>query len=136
MLDDLLLNNDSQLSFFCSVYAQRLIYSLNNQWNVPTIMQNLGYTAQCSVPTFETQVEEITSYLSQKISQVIEFHHQQSTHWIYFAKNNVDVQYKFFSYLYCSWNKLHVWSDGVIGWWWSDILVWYLSVQQILSIEG
>ncbi|KAK2453745.1 sister chromatid cohesion protein PDS5 protein A [Trifolium repens] len=49
---------------------ERLIYSLNNQWNVPTIMQNLGYTAQCSVPAFETQVEEITSYLSQKINQM------------------------------------------------------------------
>ncbi|GAU44493.1 hypothetical protein TSUD_13040 [Trifolium subterraneum] len=33
-------------------------------------MQNLGYTAECSVSAFETQVEEITSYISQKISQV------------------------------------------------------------------
>ncbi|CAJ2674086.1 unnamed protein product [Trifolium pratense] len=49
---------------------ERLIYSLNNEWNVPTIMQNLGYTAQCSVSAFESQVEEITSYISQKISQM------------------------------------------------------------------
>jgi hypothetical protein len=56
--------------------AQRLILSLNIQWNVPTITQNLGYTAECSVSSFETQVEEITSCISQKISQVIEFNHQ------------------------------------------------------------
>lgn len=49
---------------------ERLIYSFNSQWNVPTIMRNLGYTLQCSFSAFETQVEEITSYISQKIIQM------------------------------------------------------------------
>ncbi|XP_050886005.1 sister chromatid cohesion protein PDS5 homolog B isoform X2 [Lathyrus oleraceus] len=49
---------------------ERLINSLNSQWNVPTIMQNLGYTAQCSVSAFETQVEEITSFICQKLIQM------------------------------------------------------------------
>lgn len=62
--------------FLLLVFAQRLINSLNSQWNVPMIMQNLGYTAQCSVSAFETQVEEITSFICQKLIQVIEFNHQ------------------------------------------------------------
>ncbi|WJX30406.1 hypothetical protein P8452_18948 [Trifolium repens] len=49
---------------------ERLILSLNIQWNVPTITQNLGYTAECSPSSFETQVEEITSCISQTISQM------------------------------------------------------------------
>ncbi|XP_058724136.1 sister chromatid cohesion protein PDS5 homolog B isoform X3 [Vicia villosa] len=49
---------------------ETLIYSLNSQWNVPTIMQNLGYPAQCSVSAFETQVEEIASFICQKLIQM------------------------------------------------------------------
>lgn len=71
---DLLLDNDSLLYLFLCV--QRLIYSLNSQWNVPTITHNLGYTALYSISAFETQVEEITSYICQKVIQVIELNHQ------------------------------------------------------------
>lgn len=58
--------------------AQGLIDSLYSQWNVPTILQSLGCIAQCAVSTFETRVEDITSYIWQNIIQVIEFNHQQS----------------------------------------------------------
>lgn len=71
-------------------------------------MRNLGYTVQCSFSAFETQVEEITSYISQKIIQVIEFNQSILCSLNLSFQNNVVVLYKFFICLYCSWNKLHV----------------------------
>ncbi|XP_012567744.1 sister chromatid cohesion protein PDS5 homolog B isoform X3 [Cicer arietinum] len=56
----------SEHSVFSKLF-ERLIYSLNSQWNVPTITHNLGYTALYSISAFETQVEEITSYICQKM---------------------------------------------------------------------
>ncbi|MCH97025.1 sister chromatid cohesion PDS5-like protein [Trifolium medium] len=42
------------------------------KWNVPTILQSLGCIAQWSVSDLGSQVEEITSYICQKIIQVLE----------------------------------------------------------------
>ncbi|GAU44492.1 hypothetical protein TSUD_13030 [Trifolium subterraneum] len=64
------------ISFCSSVCAQRLIYCLNCQWNVPTILQSLGCITQWSVSDLGSQVEEITSYICQKIIQVLEFNHR------------------------------------------------------------
>lgn len=62
--------------FFFSVRAQELVDSLYSKRNVPTILQSLGFIAQYSVSNFETQVEEITSYICQKIIQVLEFNYK------------------------------------------------------------
>ncbi|KAH1215952.1 Sister chromatid cohesion protein PDS5 A-B [Glycine max] len=61
------------LSFEQSVFRklyEELVDSLYSKRNVPTILQSLGFIAQYSVSNFETQVEEITSYICQKIIQM------------------------------------------------------------------
>lgn len=58
------------------VPCQWQIYCFNCQWNVPTILQSLGCIAQCSVSDLGSQIEEITSYICQKIIQVLEFNHE------------------------------------------------------------
>ncbi|XP_047149339.1 sister chromatid cohesion protein PDS5 homolog B isoform X3 [Vigna umbellata] len=58
----------SDQSLFRKLY-QELIDSLYRERNVPTILQSLGCITQY-VSNFETQVEEITSYIFQKIIQM------------------------------------------------------------------
>ncbi|KAK7385197.1 hypothetical protein VNO78_30910 [Psophocarpus tetragonolobus] len=59
----------SEQSVLIKLYEE-LIDSLYSERNVPTILQSLGCIAQYSVSNFETQVEEITSYICQKIIQM------------------------------------------------------------------
>ncbi|XP_027940300.1 sister chromatid cohesion protein PDS5 homolog A isoform X2 [Vigna unguiculata] len=58
----------SEQSLFRKLFEE-LIDSLYSERNVPTILQSLGCITQY-VSNFETQVEEITSYIFQKIIQM------------------------------------------------------------------
>ncbi|XP_045822500.1 sister chromatid cohesion protein PDS5 homolog B-like isoform X1 [Trifolium pratense] len=88
-----------------SKLVERLIYSLNIQWNVTTITQNLGYTAECSVSSFETQVEDITSCISQKISQMESLDDSDLTSSYSSSPCSKSCQLKEKNYcLNCQWN--------------------------------
>lgn len=91
---------------FFSVCAQELIDSLYRERNVPTILQSLGCITQY-VSNFETQVEEITSYIFQKIIQVLEFNNKLSCMFNLFCQSTVDIMEKYIICLNCSWIKLH-----------------------------
>lgn len=97
--------------------SQGLIDSLYSHWNIPTILQSLGCIAQYSVSTFQTRGEEVTSYICQKIIQVIEFNYKLSCLFNLFGQHKIDVckcfhLLKLFMELI---DKSHAWLDGALG---------------------
>ncbi|XP_045808733.1 sister chromatid cohesion protein PDS5 homolog B-like [Trifolium pratense] len=79
MFDQMESLGDDDLTSLYSTSVQQILsiedvtaefISLNCQWNVPTILQSFGCIAQWSVSDLGSQVEEITSYICQKIIQM------------------------------------------------------------------
>ncbi|XP_021806603.1 sister chromatid cohesion protein PDS5 homolog A isoform X3 [Prunus avium] len=61
---------DTSKQFIFSSLCKELVDSLVGGHNIPTVLQSLGCLAQYSVSTFESQDEEITPCIYQKIFQV------------------------------------------------------------------
>ncbi|XXG74106.1 hypothetical protein AAC387_Pa07g2909 [Persea americana] len=56
----------SNQSVFSDLY-NKLVDSLQNGRNIPTVLQSLGCIAQHSVPTYESREEEVTQFIINKI---------------------------------------------------------------------
>ncbi|KAL8110273.1 sister chromatid cohesion protein PDS5 homolog B isoform X1 [Apium graveolens] len=59
----------SEQSIFTKL-CQKLVDSLENGQNIPTVLQSLGCLAQYSAPTFESHVQDIGQYIINKFFQV------------------------------------------------------------------
>jgi len=48
-------------------YTQRLVDTLEEKTNLPTVLQSLGCIAQTAMPVFETRESEIEEFIINKI---------------------------------------------------------------------